>query len=229
MAPRNDMTGPNQGIKPVSPKRMVIQFLRLSRNRMRRRLTNMKYRVRFYRDGVEMPPGSFIDRGVVIGRRTKFGEPSYLLPCEIGSYCGIGRLIVHSGNHKMQYLNIEEDVQLRIIGAASILGPRQPVTIGHAVWIGDPVVIVPGVTIGNGAVVAAGAVVTKDVPAYAVVGGNPARFIRWRYPEPVIAELASFEWWLWDDERLRRNRDLFELDLAVVDPADLGARLRAAT
>jgi tetrahydrodipicolinate N-succinyltransferase len=126
----------------------------------------------------------------------------------------------------MQYLNIEEDVQLRIIGAASVLGQRQPVTIGHAVWMGDPVVVVPGVTVGNGAVVAAGAVVTKDVPAYAVVGGNPARFIRWRFPEEIIALLADFEWWLWDDDRLRRNRDLFEIDLTTVDPAELAARLK---
>jgi virginiamycin A acetyltransferase len=223
------MTAPDRVSTPVSPRRMVIQFLRLSRNRWRRRLRNKRYQFRFYRDGVEMPPGGFIDKGVVIGRRTKFGEPSYLLPCEIGSYCAIGRLTVHSGNHKMQYLNIEEDVQLRIIGAASVLGPRQPVKVGHAVWMGDPVVIVPGVTVGNGAVIAAGAVVTKDVPAYAVVGGNPARFIRWRYPEPIIALISDVEWWLWDDDRLRRHRDLFEIDLTTVDPADLAARLKDCT
>ena len=208
---------------------MAWQFVRLSRNRWRRRMTNWKHRIRFYRDGVEMPPGSFIDNGVVIGRRTKFGEPAYLLPCTVGSYCSIGRLTVHSGNHKMQYLNIEEDVQLRVIGATSVLGPRQPVTIGHAVWIGDPVVVVPGVTIGNGAVIAAGAVVAKDVPAYAVVGGSPARFIRWRYPEEIIALIADVEWWFWDDDRLRRHRDLFEIDLSTVDPADLAERLRDCT
>jgi virginiamycin A acetyltransferase len=223
------MTAPERVSTPVSPRRMVWQFVRLSRNRWRRRITNWKHRIRFYRDGVEMPPGSFIDQGVVIGRRTKFGEPSYLMPCEVGSYCSIGRLVVHSGNHKMQYLNIEEDVQLRIIGAASVLGPREPVTIGHAVWMGDPVVVVPGVTIGNGAVVAAGAVVTKDVPAYAVVGGNPARVFRWRYPEPIIALLADVEWWFWDDERLRRHRDLFEIDLTTIDPAVLAERLKDCT
>lgn len=220
------MTAPDRVSTPVPLRRMIWQFVRLSRNRWRRRFRNKRYQLRFYRDGVEMPPGTFVDQGVVIGRRTKFGEPSYLMPCEIGSYCSIGRLTVHSGNHKMQYLNIEEDVQLRIIGAASVLGPRQPVTIGHAVWMGDPVVVVPGVTIGNGAIVAAGAVVTKDVPAYAIVGGNPARFIRWRYPEEIIALMADVEWWLWDDDRLRRHRDLFEIDLTTVAPADLAVRLK---
>lgn len=221
------MISPNPGSTPAAPKRVITQFLRSVRNRLRRRFSNWKHRFAFYRDGVEVAPGSHIDNGVVIGRRTRINEPSYIEPCEIGSYCAIGgRLIVRSGNHLMQFLNIEEDAQRRIIGGRTVLGPRLPVTIGHGVWIGDSVLIVPGVTIGNGAVVAGGAVVTRDVPAYAMVGGNPAHFIRWRYPEPIIALLAGVEWWLWDDDRLRRHRDLFELDLMTVDPGDLADRLK---
>jgi virginiamycin A acetyltransferase len=190
----------------------------------------MRHRVRFYRDDVLVAPKSYVAPGVVIGRGTRINEPSYLEPCTIGSYCAIGgRLVVRSGNHLMQFLNIEEDLQRRTLGAASVLGPREPVTIGNGVWIGDSVVVGPGVTIGDGAVIGAGSVVTRDVPAFAIAAGNPARFIRWRYPESVIAELVGFEWWLWDDERLRRNRDLFELDLSVIDPAELAARLREAT
>ncbi len=190
----------------------------------------MRNRITFYRNDVLVAAGSHIDPLVVIGRGTRINEPSYLEPCTIGSYCAIaGRLVVRSGNHRMQFLNIEEDLQRRVIGAASVLGPREHVTIGHGVWIGDSVFVCPGVQIGNGAVIAGGSVVTKDVPAYALVGGNPAHFIRWRYPEPVIAQLANFEWWLWDDERLRRHRDLFEIDLVAVDPADLAARLRECT
>jgi maltose O-acetyltransferase len=58
--------------------------------------------------------------------------------------------------------------------------PPQPVTIGDDVWIGDRVLIAPGVTVGRGAILALGAVVTKDVPDYAVVGGNPARVLKYR-------------------------------------------------
>jgi len=212
-------------------KRTVAQLLRSFRNRILwRRLANLRHRITFYRDDILVAPGTHIAPGVVVGRGTRINEPSYLEPCTIGSYCAIGgRLVVRSGNHLMQFLNIEEDLQRRTIGAASVLGPRELVTIGNGVWIGDSVVIGPGVQIGDGAVIGAGSVVTHDIPAYAVAAGNPAHFIRWRYPEPVIAELADFEWWLWDDERLRRNRDLFELDLTVVDPADLAVLLREAT
>jgi virginiamycin A acetyltransferase len=183
--------------------------------------------VTFYRNDVIVAPRSHIAPGVTIGRGTRINEPSYLEPCTIGRYCAIGgRLVVRSANHKMQFLNIEEDLQRRTLDAASVLGPREWVTIGNVVWIGDSVVICPGVEIGDGAIIGAGSVVTKDVPAYAVAAGNPAHVIRWRYDEAVIAQLKGFEWWLWDDATLRRNKDLFELDLATVDPSDLAERLR---
>jgi virginiamycin A acetyltransferase len=175
-------------------------------------------------------PGSHIAKGVVIGRGTRINEPSYLEPCTIGSYVAIGgRLTVRSANHLMQFLNIENDLQVRTIGAASVLGPREMVNIGNSVWIGDSVIILPGVQVGDGAVIGAGSVVTSDVPAYALVGGAPARFIRWRFPEPVIAVLAGFDWWNWDDARLQRNRALFEIDLTTVDPGHLEVLLREAT
>lgn len=188
-----------------------------------------RHRARFRRDEVEVARGSFIARDVVIGRRTKINAASHLDPCEIGSYCAIGgRLVVRSANHLTGYLAIQNEAQVRVIGGRPLLGERLPVTIGHGVWIGDSVVILGGVTVGNGAVVGAGAVVTKPVPPYAIAVGNPAKVIGWRYPEAIIAELESVEWWTWDDDRLRRNRDLFELDLTSVDPAELAARLRDA-
>lgn len=189
-----------------------------------------RHRITFLRDDVRVAAGTSIDRGVVIGRRTRINGPSYLDLCEIGSYCAIGgRLVVRSGNHLMQFLTMENDVQQRVIGARTVLGSREHVRIGHGVWIGDSVVVCPGVTIGNGAVIGAGSVVTRDVPDYAVAAGNPARLLRWRYPDAVVAKIKGLEWWLWDDAKLRRHRELFEVDLTNIQPEDLDRLLDQVT
>jgi hypothetical protein len=77
------------------------------------------------------------------------------------------------------------------------------VQIGHDVWIGHGAIVLPGRSIGTGAVVAAGAVVTKDVPAYTIVAGNPARPIRRRFPEDTSNRLVTLAWWDWDHAALR--------------------------
>lgn len=80
--------------------------------------------------------------------------------------------------------------------------PDTRTVIGSDVWIGDRAFVKAGTRIGNGAVVGMGAVVTKDVPDYAVVGGNPARILKYRFDEPVRAALLASEWWTLDEERL---------------------------
>ncbi|MEL6242452.1 MAG: chloramphenicol acetyltransferase [Pseudomonadota bacterium] len=76
-------------------------------------------------------------------------------------------------------------------------------TVGHDTWIGHAAMIKPEVTIGNGAVVGAGTIVTKDVPPYAVVVGNPGKVIRVRFTDDTIERLDALAWWNWDHDALR--------------------------
>lgn len=84
-----------------------------------------------------------------------------------------------------------------------------PIEIGNDVWIGARAVILDGVTIGNGAIVAAGAVVVSDIPSYAVVGGIPAKIIRWRFDSTQIEFLESTKWWDWSVDELSASHSYF--------------------
>jgi acetyltransferase-like isoleucine patch superfamily enzyme len=77
---------------------------------------------------------------------------------------------------------------------------RGDINIGHDVWIGANVTLMDNITIGNGAVVGAGAVVTTDVPPYAIVAGNPAKVIKYRFSPEQISRLLATEWWLLTEE-----------------------------
>jgi phosphonate metabolism protein (transferase hexapeptide repeat family) len=130
----------------------------------------------------------------------------------IGKFCSIAAMTrINPGNHPMHrasqahftyrasaYFSGESD-------EAEFFEWRRAhrVNIGHDVWIGHGAIVLPGRNIGTGAVIAAGAVVTKDVPAYAIVGGNPARIIRPRFSDDIGRRLLELAWWNWDHDRLR--------------------------
>jgi len=131
----------------------------------------------------------------------------------IGKFCSIAAMTrINPGNHPMHRAS-----QAHFTYRASSYFPGESddadffawrrghhVHIGHDVWIGHGAVILPGRSIGTGAVVAAGAIVTKDVPAYTIVAGNPARPVRRRFSETIAGRLAELTWWDWDHETLRR-------------------------
>lgn len=91
------------------------------------------------------------------------------------------------------------------IARRSMANKRQLI-IGHDVWIGSGVRIIKALKIGNGAIIGSGSVVTKDVPPYAIVGGNPAKIIRYRFSPETIEALDKIKWWYWPVERITANR-----------------------
>jgi acetyltransferase-like isoleucine patch superfamily enzyme len=153
-----------------------------------------------------------------VGRYSYIANGAALANIQIGSFCSIGPGAKnHLGNHPAHTFVSTSPV---------FYSPNAPVpsfvktekfpayggrvTIGHDVWIGAEVMIMDGVTIGNGAVVAARAVVTRDVPPYAIVGGVPARLIRYRFDEETVEKLESLQWWERSLDWLKANADEFQ-------------------
>ncbi len=145
---------------------------------------------------------SYIGEGTIIpSHNTEIGSFT-----SIASFCCIG-LTIHPTNwlstHPFQYLNSKkfsfnlEEKELKKFNT------MLPVIVSNDVWIGSYAKNKDGVKIGDGAIIGAGAVVTKDVPPYAIVGGVPARIIKYRFDEKTIQELLSLKWWELDEEKIK--------------------------
>lgn len=128
---------------------------------------------------------------------------------EIGAFTSIAEgVTVSKGNHAIATVSTHPFFFLKDFGFRANDRPdtpprNGPVRIGHDVWIGRDVTILTDLTIGHGAVIAAGAVVTKDVPPYAIMGGVPAKLIRYRFDEATIAGLLASRWWERTDAKLK--------------------------
>lgn len=136
-----------------------------------------------------------------------YGRPKVRFPesgrrLTIGRYCSIADKveILLGGDHRLDWVSTYPFAAMTGLfpdaGApADYHASRGDVTIGHDVWLGSGCMILSGVSVGHGAVVAARAVVTRDVPPYAVVAGNPARVVRTRFPPETVAALLAAAWW----------------------------------
>lgn len=143
----------------------------------------------------------------------------------IGRFCALAagvRFIMNGANHAMSGFstfpfNIFAHGWEKGFDPASWARElRGDTVVGNDVWIGMEAMVMPGVTIGDGAIVAAGSVVAGDVPAYAIVAGNPARVVRTRFGEDVVRRLLAVAWWDWPAEKITRN-------LGAIRGADIDA------
>lgn len=147
----------------------------------------------------------------------------------IGKFCAIAtnvKFIMNGANHKLDGISTYpfpsfghgwETAMDKLMGLPS----RGDTIIGNDVWIGYETVIMPGVNIGDGAVIAAKSVVTKNVPPYTIVGGNPACPIKKRFSDSEVAQLLEIKWWDWDIEKITRNIDkIMESDIHALCDAE---------
>lgn len=175
--------------------------------------------------GSTVAPTAKIHRGCKV-RASNIGAHSYvaahtwLTNAEVGKFCSIGNNVsVGLATHTLEYISSSPIFTLRrnATGVSWISEdvaestddfPRT--TIEADAWIGSNSIIKSGVTIGVGAVIGAGAIVTKDVEPYAVMGGVPARLIRYRFDEPTRKALLKSRWWELPDEVLRHKAKIFQ-------------------
>lgn len=165
--------------------------------------------------------------------KTEVGRYSYGPLCEgsmyirsIGNFCSFATGSAVVGNHDMDIITTHPVCEKTVIDRALYRGrpyyfdgveppserkaELKQTVIGNDVWLGLNTIIIAGNRIGNGVIAGAGSVITKDVPDYAVVAGNPAKIIRYRYSPRQIAALNRIKWWDWTDDEIRkRYEDLF--------------------
>ncbi len=126
----------------------------------------------------------------------------------IGKYSSIGPdlRIITSGIHPTDWVStfpFRSRFNLEGKFKDGMPATKGDVLIGNDVWIGTEVMILSGVTVGDGAVLASRSLVTKDVPPYSIVGGNPAKVIRLRFPENEVKKMLELQWWDWDIEKIK--------------------------
>lgn len=145
-----------------------------------------------------------------MGRHSFCGYDCDIYCTDIGSFTSIANgVVLGGGRHPMEWVSMspvfyEGRDSVKAKFSVHKREPPKRIIVGHDVWIGRSAIVLPGVEVGDGAVIGAGSVVTKSVPTYSIVAGNPARVIRYRFDDATIARLTAIQWWTLSEGELRR-------------------------
>lgn len=151
-----------------------------------------------YGIAVSIGKNTVISNDVRINDYTYVNSNSYLENCDIGKFCSISSGVhICPVEHKLEYISTHPITKYDI--------KRNKVVIGNDVLICLNAIILEGVTIGDGAVIGAGAVVTKNVMPYEIVGGVPAKHLKWRFSKEKTEYLLNLKWWNWNYEKIEKN------------------------
>lgn len=134
---------------------------------------------------------------------------------KIGRFCSLGNniTILINRNHNIKNITTHRlNVKYNNKDVAGSLKYKGDIVIDNDVWVGNNVTLLPNIHIGDGAVIGTSAVVTKDIPPYAIVGGNPAKVLKYRFSKKQIKKLLKIKWWDWPLYQIYDNIELFETD-----------------
>lgn len=161
---------------------------------------------------------------VSIGEYSRIGVNCSVTNATIGRFTAIGKdTIIGLGQHPTNYISTNSIFYRKGQFHDNWAQPLENfeeskrIIIGNDVWIGRKCMIMDGVTVNDGAIVAAGAIVTKDVPPYAIVGGVPAKVLKYRFTTDIVDKLLEIKWWNIPDNKMMRYIDKFHAPILSVE------------